>query len=638
MSKLESLFKTLYVKGLVFTVLLYLSIPKAATINYLCDSNRVGNCLDESWVTAINLAIQKQLIFGQDFAFTYGPLGFLAMRNDVGINHIYFILFDLLIFINFFFIFRYVLKYHYKIYSISILIVSVWLIPTFDIGFVMLLISIFWLNYSQKYSLTITILNPLLFTALMFFIKLNTSFIAIIIYYLYLSVLFFQEKEMRIYRLPYFFALPVLIYLLSLPLKVSLSGYVRTSLSIISSYNEAMNQIDSLTIKATIIAIFCILTFWLIIFKDLSKKYLALIFTCFILNFVLFKQSFVRGQIAHIVTFFSFFPFLIFLSLIFLEINSKLKIISFMAISLICVFTASYIKVSGNLPREDLISSINRSEYFSFIFNQNKSGEVDAKWNALPLEVKNEIGQKNVDIIPWEVNLIFYNKLNYNPRPIFQSYVAYDPYLIRLNGEKYNSENAPDYVIFSNQTIDGRYAMFDDEEVKLALIKNYSIQKYFTINNLNYLLFKKSNHDSLNISPIIKEENIEMGEDYIIKDTNKAYLMKFDIDYSLLGKAMRFAYQPLYPIITFTLEDGSTKNFKVVIPILKGGVIINPFIENEKDFLNFSEGNWQSKVKKITKFRIEPLGQGYLKRLSLLNYQNKIKISVSEINVTPKNN
>lgn len=40
----------------------------------------VGAGLNPSWQIALNLAFEKQLIFGRDFLFTYGPLGFLSAR------------------------------------------------------------------------------------------------------------------------------------------------------------------------------------------------------------------------------------------------------------------------------------------------------------------------------------------------------------------------------------------------------------------------------------------------------------------------------------------------------------------------------------------------------------------------------
>jgi len=41
--------------------------------------------LDASWAFAISDAAHKQLIFGQDIIFTYGPLGYLV--HGTSLNH-----------------------------------------------------------------------------------------------------------------------------------------------------------------------------------------------------------------------------------------------------------------------------------------------------------------------------------------------------------------------------------------------------------------------------------------------------------------------------------------------------------------------------------------------------------------------
>src|SRR5689334_18371342 len=42
--------------------------------------------LDASWAFGLNEAAAKGRIFGRDLAFTYGPLGYLALPMDVGGN------------------------------------------------------------------------------------------------------------------------------------------------------------------------------------------------------------------------------------------------------------------------------------------------------------------------------------------------------------------------------------------------------------------------------------------------------------------------------------------------------------------------------------------------------------------------
>jgi len=105
------------------------------------------------------------------------------------------------------------------------------------------------------------------------------------------------------------------------------------------------------------------------------------------------------------------------------------------------------------------------------------------------------------------------------------------------------------------------------------------------------------------------------------------------IEYSLLGKAVRFAYKPFLIWINFTLEDGSVWRHRVGLPVFKDGVMVNPYIENENDLFNFVKGE-QSAKKKIKSFRFETTSStAILNYVAVKSYDEDIKLSVSEISV-----
>src|ERR1041384_5686999 len=61
--------------------------------------------IDDSWAMTLNDALLKNREWGEDIIYTYGPLGFLATRIGLGISRYFFLLFDIFITINFFFVF-----------------------------------------------------------------------------------------------------------------------------------------------------------------------------------------------------------------------------------------------------------------------------------------------------------------------------------------------------------------------------------------------------------------------------------------------------------------------------------------------------------------------------------------------------
>ena len=85
----------------------YLLIPNYfdANIFSLQASQELWMSLDPSWGIALNYVELKNLTWGTDVAFTYGPLAHLCTRFGWGENKYSFLFFDLFVFINYFSLF-----------------------------------------------------------------------------------------------------------------------------------------------------------------------------------------------------------------------------------------------------------------------------------------------------------------------------------------------------------------------------------------------------------------------------------------------------------------------------------------------------------------------------------------------------
>jgi hypothetical protein len=605
----------------------------------LCDEAKitVGSCLDSSWTLSINWAIQKNLVFGKDYIFTYGALGFLGTRNALGFNPLYFLFFDLFIVGNLAYVLFYAIRRFANLPAVLLCFLSVYTLASISmyadhIVFILLLISLFWLNYSLKHLRLWSLIIPVVATCLLFYIKVNISFVALVIFYGYLIYFFFSDKENRLAKLLFGLSVPCLIILLSFPLRTDLIGYILGGLSLIDGYNDAMNIKAVEYLKYVFYAVLMISVFFISLFYKNYRNNLILLTTGLIFTFVLFKQSFVRSDL-HITTFFPIFPALCGILIIFYEKVSKVQTLIVVAICAVCLWFGLYLGMYAAIGDRlnyltDIKSPPERLERYEKNFSRFE----------MPAAARSIIGENTVDILPWNIDYLYFNRLNYNPRPVIQSYSAYTPYLIKLNRQKYESDSAPEFVIFSNQSIDNRYGFFDDQEVKLALIKDYSCVEFFESGDNKFLLFKRSpNNASIDFSPPV-EKSIKLNEEYVLEDGNKSYFIKIDINYSLHGKLVRFAYKPFPILISFTLQDGSTRQHKAVVPILKNGVLINPVIEEEKDFFNFVKGIPAAESKKFKSFHIElDSPRRGIRSFARSTYDEDIKLSVSEVSINRNN-
>jgi hypothetical protein len=63
--------------------------------------------------------------------------------------------------------------------------------------------------------------------------------------------------------------------------------------------------------------------------------------------------------------------------------------------------------------------------------------------------------------------------MNYRPRPVFQSYLAFNSHLMDLNQSFYLSREAPDYVLFHLAPIDHKFPPLEDAFLLRHLLINY---------------------------------------------------------------------------------------------------------------------------------------------------------------------
>ena len=164
------------------------------------------------------------------------------------------------------------------------------------------------------------------------------------------------------------------------------------------------------------------------------------------------------------------------------------------------------------------------------------------------------------------------------------------------------------------------------------MLENYSIVKKFGFQTNNYLLFEKNSaKKTVELSETVSD-SINFYQNYGIRDPNKLYLAKIKIDYSLLGKFSKFLYQPLNLKITLSLEDGTNRQFRAVVPVLESGVLLTRFVESDEDYEKFFSGETAS-LKKIRSFRIQPVYDNEFEKLNLLNYKEPIKIELQEVSI-----
>ena len=593
--------------------------------------------IDPSWKTAVGLAIANSLSFGREFIFTYGPLGFLSTRVSVGINPIFLVASDLFVIANIVFIVWCVRKKFRGAWPMVLCLVFCYLFPQQDITYKLLLIMLFWMILGLENGLAAYFIVPAIIAVLSFFIKFNTSFLALFLLYLFLSGSMVLQKRLEISKLLLAAAVPALILFAGYVFNVDIKGYISTGFELINGYSEAMNVLNAnmakyiagilLISSATII----VLAYRLVTTRGDIATILS--FFGFVpLIFILFKHSVTRMDAPHLFAPFYWIPAIWAMCAYFYSRSPRMNYLVFAASMLSLLIGAHLLRLA------EPFETFDPTRKFNYVVGIVGHGTYQARANnpipELPPKIMDAIGINTVDIIPWDVNLIYFNGLRYDPRPAIQSYLAYSEVLIKLNREKYEGLDAPEFVILSDETIDGRYGFFDDMGLKLALLENYRVREKFKLSEHSYLLLqRRSVRQSLSFGAP-RAYSMDLYQNFDIPDTDKMYYARLNLDYSALGYMARLVFQPLRLKIVFSLSDGSERAFRLIRPIAKSGVVINPFVETTDDYDLFYEG-LNGGLRKVKSFRIEPTEQRKLRSAAELMYTRPFLVELWEMKISP---
>ncbi len=560
------------IENIILLLLIVFLIPK-----YIFISPSIG--LDSSWKISLNLAIKEQLKFGKDIVYTFGPLAYLSTGIKEFASVIFIVFFWILSTLSSVFFIHFLIKGSKSYFHL--LIITLILFLRGDILFsrdviVTFLIFIFFTLYYFRYKQNLVLIIISLLAILSFYIKVNTGLIINFLLVIFLTYLIFdsQKKKWRFYLM---FAVIHfgLILLLSIPLNTDIFNYIKYSTSIINSYNDAMFiEPHKVPLFLSLVSIFCLTFCFMIYFKKIiSSRYeLYVVGSIFLFVFILFKQSFVRAD-DHFFLYFNLISFVVLIVYHFTQIDAS-KSIYFGIVILTALCTIKVYQYKTPWIQTDISPSKCREA------------------RRLPERILTKIGNKSVDVLGSESSYIYYNNLKYNPRPIFQSYAAYNTNLSKLNCDKYYSTKSPDYVLFHFGSIDNRHPFWDESMLYLKMLNRYIIVDSLPIQYMNgMLLFKNTRHIPRLISKTLLTKTISFNQEIYIPKSDNILFLKCKINNSIIGGIKRTLFQPSTIYIKLRDSENHFYFYKLITPIIENGVIINKKIRLFKDAALFFKSN-----------------------------------------------
>lgn len=549
--------------------------------------------LDPAWRATLNKIDIEQLTWGTDFTFTYGPLGYLATRIGWGQSKWHLVLYDVFVSFNFLYIFyTSSIKSSNRWLTASFIVAVSILLPVyFDTGSPVLLFAflIFWIRQSLEHVRLLPCIMQCLIVTLAFYIKFNTGLVVIALSAAAAAYQLIFTKENKLLLISTIAAPLLLIFLFSYPLHVALPDYLVGGLNMVSGYNEIMCadvQHDGQYLCAVGLLIIALTILCIRLFAERRLGWHKNLFATLLFAgaaYIVYKQGFTRADVQHYSEFYNFIPVLI----LCIQDFHFTKPGYSSAVLLVLIIATNFFFVKRHQTPFSLVSEkLCKSNYISGFehFSATSGFHLLPNQHPLPHDLAKKIGRATVDIYPWNTLLLFENGLNYQPRPAFQSYTAYTPYLENLNFDLYNSAKAPEYVLYEMQSIDNRYPVFDEPKLNQLLLKNYECIDSVGISGAPLLLLKKKqNAKKLEFK---KLREYETGLQDPIRIEHDLFY-ELNVSYSLRGKLQTIFHRAPKLGLAVGLSDSFFHEYKTSPKLLASGIFSDHFFTTTGDLYDY---------------------------------------------------
>jgi hypothetical protein len=562
--------------------------------------------LDPSWSMSLLYFHQRGLEFGSDVIFTYGPLGFLLAPTYFGHVPLVRALWEtggnLALSATLVGIGAGFGWFRFGLYYIS-LVAAVLIAPASSFDFTVPLLVIFWLLpvTATPFQVAVSIIWIVFFSLA----KFNLAVHGLIGVAVATIVALLRRQWRKAWVVPLAYALGfLLLWIISGQSLFCLPRYLRGSWEIASGYLNAMatNDLPRPTWRALGLAwlpvigygfdllrrrkLQCPHTFWL-------SLYLALLW------FLLWKYCATRadefhllGALSSIVVIAAAVPATFGDRIAFLDLLVPLCIIG------VWTFKPSVVR---DMPQQfvlrlgtsfnDLLRPQHRARAFA------DEERLEHRLHAHP-ELSRIVGTDSIDVISCEQVEVLREGLNYRPRPVFQSYTAYTPWLLQQNLLYYESPAAPQYVFVRLQPIDSRYVPQEDGLLLSELPRRYSVVH----RKKDYVLLHRKavqpEHEQTRRLLTRRRATLEQ-EIPLPAEGDCAIELRARFQPSIRGRVRSFLVQPA--LLTIVLTDAKNQQYhhRIVPEMSASGFLIYPLFQSNQDFDDFVEGGAFRSIRSI---------------------------------------
>ena len=583
----------------LFLLCVLLSVPWAL------DDPLAG--LDGSWRFVINHAAQKGWQFGRDIVFTFGPYGFLYTK----VNHpqtygltLGFWFFHAITIAGSVAVFMRDQRVTTCCMMLLVLLLGM-RAPDAALFLVPLLLLI---SYATSARLLV---GPLLaLTAVIALVKFTFAVLGF-----GMILLIELHRMLRGRRIPYYLlsyvALAFLFFVSAGQDPANFTSYISTSLSIAHGYGDAMQvggPVGEVVLFAGLAACFIGLVLHierrqrrLPCMPSRGYGVLLTLGTC-LFAYVAMKAGFVRHDRNHSLIAWSslsagaaIYAILVLPNVEKTRVRAALLGLCTIAAAATLLRTAQVERplslgqsfARGVLERVVAISGLLLGEYASDQAARDAVALTAIRTNHPLPDLKG-----TVDIYPWNQSALIAHGLEYQPRPVFQSYSVYSSSLIELNTRHLRGDESATFLLFDIKTIDARMPSMDEGQLWPHIIARYEPQGMAD----PYLLLRKRDKPRrVQLAPIAETSTTWSAPVQVPSDVIPVWV-SVEVRKTFLGSLFGMLYKLPPVILDVRLQDGTAHAFRIVPAMAREGFVLSPLVDTPARFAQLFDPSASSQM------------------------------------------
>ena len=331
------------------------------------------------------------------------------------------------------------------------------------------------------------------------------------------------------------------------------------------------------------------LTIFLILRKQKEGQFLPIFLAP---AFAVWKHAMARSEEIHMTGFLCFLIMFAF----FVWFISEAKTIIIHVLSLLSALSF-FLNIPYNNDRTmgyRLRTMLRTANFSNYIFKSDslaKLNQAHSEYYCRNLHLSDSIlkiiDKKTVDIYPWNYAVVATNHLNWQPRPVINSYACYTHWLDIKNARHWDSGRAPQYVLweqtdldergFEFESIDRRYVLNDEPNAMIRFFANYQLE----LKSGNYLTYKRRNR-TLEVFKmnLLKKQTLGFNKWINIPPIKKTHILRIKIELkkTILGQLKSLFYKGEVFYIHYLLQNGTEYIHRIVPKNAEDGLWIHPLI------------------------------------------------------------